>query len=152
MAITPIKADLIADLVGLVNESLGPLLVVRLHACQACTGTGVVGTERAGTATTCPVCGGVGAMECYDLDREKLQTERYGRLIEQFEYKNGQYVPKFRSKDKAFQQLVRMLGYEKAVVEIASAAPLSAMLTDDQKQSYVTQLKELAALGLLDGR
>jgi hypothetical protein len=151
MAVEPIKASLVTDLVSLINENLGALLHVQIVTCPDCMGRGISFNRVADEEQTCATCGGAAAIERYDINRERLQQPQYGRLIEQIEYKNGQYVPKFRSKDKAFQQLVRMLGYEKAIVEIANAAPLSQTLSDEQRAAYVEQLKELAAMGLLDG-
>lgn len=152
MAVEPIKASLVADLVSLINENLGALLHVQLMTCPDCRGNGTVYNAASNEDLTCATCGGAAAVERYDIDRERLKTERYGRLVEQFEFKHGQYVPKFRSKDKAFAQLVRMLGLEKALVEIANATPLSQTLSDDQRAGYIEQLKELAAMGLLDGK
>ena len=151
MAVEPIKASLVADLVGLINENLGALLRVTIVTCPDCRGTGVAGADPS-SQLSCATCGGASAIERYELDREKLQSERYGRHIEQFEYKQGQYIPKFRSKDKSFALLVRMLGLEKALIEIANAAPLSQTISEHEREAYVAQLKELAALGLLDGK
>jgi hypothetical protein len=95
-------------------------------------------------------CGGVGAIERYELDSEELRKPRIGRLIEGFDLKHGQLVPKFRSKDKAFTMLVKLLGFDKAVLEIANAGALAQTISDEQRDQYVEQLKELAAMGLLD--
>lgn len=152
MAVEPLKASLIADLVGLINENLGQLLHVKIMCCPDCRGSGVTFVGAAKAEMSCETCGGAAAIERYELDQAKLQTERFGRHIEQFEYKQGQYVPKFRSKDKSFALLVRMLGLEKALIEIANAAPLSATISDHERAAYVEQLKELAAMGLLDGQ
>lgn len=157
-ALQPIHASLVADLVDLINENLGALLVVKTITCPDCKGGGTVGGEPRqdgtvfddGTLITCATCGGVGAIEHYTLDHEQLRKPRTGRLIEGFEFKQGQYVPKFRSKDKAFSMLIKLLGFDKAVVEIANAAPLAQTLSDEQRAQYVEQLKELAAAGLLD--
>ena len=153
----PVKASLIADLVELVNENLGALLHARTAACMDCHATGQVGKplDVQGAYTTqeqvtCPTCGGVGAVERYELDTEQLRTPRIGRLIEGFDLKHGQLVPKFRSKDKSFALLVKLLGLEKAIVEIAGASTFAATLTPEQHDAYVDQLKELAGMGLLD--
>lgn len=156
----PVKASLIADLVSLINENLGALLRVKTVACPDCNGRGVTGGEVQsdgvlrddGTMQTCATCGGVGAVERYELDNEKLQRPRYGRLIEGFDLKHGQVVPKFRSKDKAFAVLVKLLGFDKAVLEIAQGATFAESLSEDQRAAYVDQLKEMAQMGLLDGR
>ena len=99
---------------------------------------------------TCATCGGVGAVPRYTLDMQKLKTPRYGRWVEGIEYKQGQYVPKFRSKDKAFAMLVKLLGFDKAIVEIANGATFTEALPEAQRQAYVEQLKEMAAMGVLD--
>lgn len=162
MPLEPIKTSLIADLVELINENLGALLHVKTITCPACSGRGTVGGESHwngdrtetiddGTLATCATCGGIGAIEHYELDQERLRTQRYGRLIEGFEYKQGQYVPKFRSKDKAFAMLVKLLGFDKAVLEIANAGDFAANLSDHAKAEYLEQLKEMASMGLLDG-
>jgi hypothetical protein len=155
----PVKASLVADLVSLINENLGELLHVKTVACPDCNGRGTVGGETRengaifddGTLATCATCGGVGAIERYDLNREKLQKPRFGRLIEGFDVKHGQLVPKFRSKDKAFAMLTKLLGFDKAVLEIASSASFAEALSEEQRNTYVEQLKEMAAMGLLDG-
>lgn len=155
----PIKASLVADLVSLINENLGELLRVSMVTCPDCRGRGVVGGEMAadgvlqddGTLSTCATCGGVGAIERYTLDMEKIRRPRYGRLIEGFDMKQGQLVPKFRSKDKAFGALTKILGFDKAIVEIANAASFAEALSVEQRAAYVEQLKELAQEGLLDG-
>lgn len=154
----PVKASLVADLVSLINENLGALLRVRTVTCPDCKGRGVVGGEMAsegvlqddGTLSTCATCGGVGAVERYELDQDKLVKPRYGRLIEGFDLKHGQLVPKFRSKDKAFAMLTKLLGFDKAIVEISNAGTFAEALSVEQRATYVEQLKELAAAGLLD--
>lgn len=167
--LAPVKASLIADLVSLINENLGDLLHVKCVTCPDCKGRGTVGGEAVyegghgepfkgstirddGTLMTCATCGGLGAVERYELDSEKLKAQRFGRLIEGFEFKGGQYVPKFRSKDKAFAMLTKLLGFDKAIVEIANGSSLTETLSDEQRATYVDQLKEMAAMGLLDGR
>lgn len=155
----PVKASLIADLVELINENIGALLRVRVVACPDCGGRGTVGGEVLadgvirddGTLATCATCNGVGAVERYELDNEKLRQQRYGRLIEGFDVKHGQLVPKFRSKDKAFAALVKLLGFDKALIEISNATPFAETLPDEQRAAYIEQLKELAQAGLLDG-
>jgi len=152
MAVEPIKASLVADLVGLINENLGALLHVVIVCCPDCRGSGVTFVGSTRTEMSCETCGGAAAVERYQLDQEKLRSERYGRHIEQFEYKQGQYVPKFRSKDKAFAQLSRLLGLDKAIIELGNSLPLSATISDADRAAYVHQLKELAQMGLLDGQ
>lgn len=155
----PVKASLITDLVELINENIGALLRVRVVACPDCGGRGTVGGELLadgvirddGTLATCATCNGVGAVERYELDNEKLRQQRYGRLIEGFDVKHGQLVPKFRSKDKAFASLVKLLGFDKALIEISNATPFAETLPDEQRAAYIEQLKELAQAGLLDG-
>lgn len=155
----PVKGSLIADLVSLINENLGELLRVKTVACPDCGGRGVTGGEvhsdgvlrDDGTMATCATCGGVGAVERYSLDEELLRKPRFGRLIEGFDLKHGQLVPKFRSKDKAFATLVKLLGFDKAVLEIANSSGLAESLSEEQKAAYLEQLKELAQMGLLDG-
>lgn len=154
----PIKASLVTDLVDLVNENLGALLRVKVIACPDCGGRGTTGGEVMtdgvirddGTLATCPTCSGVGAVERYELDNEKLRLQRYGRMIEGFDMKQGQLVPKFRSKDRAFAMLVKLLGFDKAVIEIANASTFAESLSVEQRETYVEQLKELAQAGLLD--
>lgn len=155
----PIKASLVADLVDLINENLGVLLRVRVIGCPDCGGRGTTGGEVLadgvirddGTLATCATCNGVGAIERYELDNEKLKTRRYGRLIEGFDMKQGQLIPKFRSKDKAFAMLTKLLGFDKAVLEIANASTFAETLSVEQRTTYVEQLKEMASMGLLDG-
>lgn len=155
----PVKASLIADLVELINENIGALLRVKVVSCPDCGGRGTTGGEIMtdgvirddGTLATCATCNGIGAVERYEIDNAKLQTKRYGRLIEGFDVKHGQVVPKFRSKDKAFAMLVKLLGFDKAVLEIAGASTFAETLSVEQRATYVEQLKELAAAGLLDG-
>lgn len=143
MALTPIKASLIQDLVDLVNENLGALVTVELAECRACP------DENDEAAGVCSVCGGVGVVERYTLDMPKLQSERYGRLIEGFDVKQGQLVPKFRSKDKAFAMLVKLLGFDKAVVEIANASFAEAMPAEERDR-IVEQFKTLLRDGVLE--
>lgn len=148
----PVKASLVADLVGLININLADLLQVTARACMDCGGAGVVGSEEERTATTCPTCGGVGAVEQFLFDTARMKTQQFGRLVEGWDIKQGQIVPKMRSKDKAFAVLVKLLGFDKAVIEIANAAPFTESIPDEQRAAYVEQLKELATLGLLDAR
>jgi hypothetical protein len=164
----PVKASLIADLVELINVNLAELLRPSTITCPPCNGRGTVGgatvydgghggplmgshVEDDGTLSTCASCGGVGAVERYDIDMERLKTYRFGRLIEGFDVKQGQLVPKMRSKDKAFATLVKLLGYDKAIVEIANGAAFAETISDDERGAYVEQLKQMAAMGLLDG-
>ncbi len=155
----PIKASLVADLVALINENLGALLRVKVVACPDCGGRGTTGgevltdgvTRDDGTLATCATCSGDGAVERYDLDSEKLRAKHYGRIIEGFDMKHGQLIPKFRSKDKAFAMLTKLLGFDKAVLGIASASTFAEVLSVEQRATYVEQLKEMAQMGLLDG-
>ena len=71
--------------------------------------------------------------------------------MEGFDVKHGIIVPKMRSKDKAFAMLVKLLGFDKAVIEVANGATFAETVTDEQRATVVEQLKELAAMGLLDG-
>lgn len=153
----PVKASLVADLVDLINENLADLLAAHLETCPACNGRGVIGGETRpdgsifddGTLATCATCSGVGAVERYTVDMEKLKTERFGRYVEGFEVKQGQLVPKFRSKDKAFAMLAKLLGFDKAIVELTNAGTFSATLTEDERERYRAQLMELVAGGLV---
>lgn len=163
--IAPVKASLIADLVELININLAELLRSTVQTCTECGGHGEVGGKAAyagghggpldgsrpvaGTGETCGTCGGVGAIERYVVDMEQLKTYRYGRLVEGFEVKQGQLVPKMRSKTSAFAMLVKLLGYDKAVLEIANGASFAEALSKEQRDTYVEQLKELAAMDAL---
>lgn len=152
--IAPVKASLIADLVELININLAELLRATLMTCPECRGAGEIGGDAGGPVRggeTCGTCGGVGAIERYVVDMEQLKHYRYGRLVEGFEVKQGQLVPKMRSKDKAFAMLVKLLGYDKAVLEIAQGSSFAQALSQEQRETYVEQLKELATLGALDG-
>lgn len=157
--LTPVKASLIADLVELINVNLADLLQVKARTCPDCGGRGTVGGDVReggavfddGTLSTCATCGGLGAIEHFVMDVEKLKTYRFGRLIEGFDYKQGQIVPKVRSKDKAFAMLVKLLGFDKAIVEIANGSSLTESLSQEQRDTYIEQLKEMASMGLLDG-
>lgn len=156
----PIKASLVADLVDLINENLADLLKVRTVNCPDCHGRGTVGGETRqdgtvfddGTLATCATCAGVGAIERFEIDHDKLKTQRFGRYVEGFDVKHGVIVPKLRSKDKAFAMLVKLLGFDKAVIEVANGASFVDTVSDEQRAVVVEQLKELAAMGLLDGR
>lgn len=151
----PVKASLVADLVGLININLADLLQVTARACMDCGGAGVVGSDKdagASTLATCPTCGGVGAVEQFLFDTARMKSQQFGRLIEGWDIKHGQIVPKMRSKTSAFNMLVKILGMDKAVLEISNAAPFAESLPDEQRAAYVEQLKELAAMGLLDAR
>lgn len=167
-ALTPVKASLITDLVELININLADLLHVTTATCPDCGGRGTVGGKVVydgghggplngssirddGTLSTCATCGGVGAVERFVMDTTKLKTQRFGRLVEGFEYKQGQIIPKMRSKDKAFAMLVKLLGFDKAIVEIANSSSIVETLSHEQRDAYVEQLKEMAAMGLLDG-
>ena len=104
----PVKASLVADLVGLININLADLLQVTARACMDCGGAGVVGSDKdagASTLATCPTCGGVGAVEQFQFDAARLKAQHFGRLIEGWDLKQGQLVPRMRSKDKAFAML-----------------------------------------------
>lgn len=148
----PVKASLVADLVGLINLNLADLLKVQARVCFDCAGKGQVGEEDDSTLTTCPTCGGLGAIENFIFDVPRMKSPQFGRLIEGWDVKQGQIVPKMRSKTRAFDTLVKILGFDKAVIEIANAAPFAESISDEQRAVYVEQLKELAAAGLLDTR
>lgn len=165
----PIKASLVADLVDLINENLADLLRVHTITCPDCGGGGTVGgkavydgghggplrgsrIEDDGTLSTCATCGGVGAIERFEIDHDLLKSRRFGRYVEGFDVKHGIIVPKLRSKDKAFAMLVKLLGFDKAVIEVANGASFVDTVSDEQRAAYVKQLKELATMGLLDGR
>lgn len=148
--IQPIKASLVADLVGLININLADLLSIKAIACPTCDGACQVGTMQDETLTTCATCGGVGAVEQFVFDMPMLKSIRFGRLIEGWDVKQGQIVPKMRSKTAAYATLVKLLGFDKAVLEIANGADFAESLSEGQRASYVEQLKELAAAGALD--
>lgn len=145
--IQPIKASLVTDLVDLINLDLSRVVKVALAACPACKGAGVLGDEP--QAVTCPECGGVGAAESFVLDMDAIQTPRIGRHVEQWEMKQGQLVPKFRGKTQAFAQLTKLLGFDKAVLEVSQAASFADTLSPEQRAAYVDQVRELALAGKL---
>ena len=145
----PIKASLVTDLVDLVNLDLSKVVKVALIACPPCKGNGTVGDREEGQDVTCPECGGVGAAESFVLDMVELKTPRFGRVIEQWELKQGQLVPKFRGKTQAFAQLTKILGFDKAVLEIAQASSFADSMSEEQREQYIEQVRELAQAGKL---
>lgn len=148
--IQPIKASLIADLVGLININLADLLAVKAIACPTCDGACQVGSLEDETLTTCATCGGVGAVEQFVFDMALMKTVQFGRLIEGWDVKQGQIVPKMRSKTAAYATLVKLLGFDKAVLEIANGADFAASLSEAQMATYAEQVKELALSGAFD--
>lgn len=145
----PIKTSLITDLVDLVNLDLSQVVKVSAVACQVCKANGIVGDREDGTEATCPECGGIGAVEAFVLDMEAIKAPRIGRHVEQWELKQGQLVPKFRSKSTAFAQLTKILGFDKAVLEIGQSAGFADSLSQEQRVQYVDQVRELALAGKL---
>lgn len=143
----PVKASLVADLVDLVNLDLGKIVKVGATGCGTCDGAGEIGDREARTAATCPDCGGIGSVEDFILDMTAIQTPRYGRLIEQWELKQGRLVPKFRGKTQAFAQLAKILGFDKAVLEVSGAASFADSLSDEQRAQYLDVVRDLAARG-----
>lgn len=146
----PVKASLVADLVDLINVNLADVLQVGTMACPSCKGRGITGSDE--DEATCAQCGGVGAIESFTFDMERFKTPRFGRLVEGWDVKQGQIIPKMRSKDRAFTTLVRILGFDKAVLEVAAGVAFADTLSDDQRAQYVQQVAELAKAGMLDGR
>lgn len=145
----PIKASLVADLVDLININLMDALNVEAIGCPVCKGVGIVGDREDGSDATCAQCGGVGAIEAFRFDLHLLKTPRYGRLIEGFDFKQGVIVPKVRSKTQAFAQLTKILGFDKAVLEVAQTAAFTESITDAQRNQIIEQVKELALAGAL---
>lgn len=154
----PTKASLVAHLVDLINLNLADVVHETIRTCPDCAGRGTTGGETRpdgtvfddGTLVTCASCGGVGARAAYEIDFDKVKTARFGTIIEGFDSKQGVLVPKFRSKDKAFAMLVKLLGLDKAVLEVANGASFSEALPPETRTQYLEQLKEMAAMGLLD--
>lgn len=147
----PIKAGLVADLVDLINLDLSKVVKASAVGCPTCKSIGTVGDRDSGSDTTCGSCGGVGSIEAFVLDMDAIQTPRIGRHVEQWEYKQGHLVPKFRGKTSAFAQLTKILGLDKAVVELANASSFVDSISPEAKAQYIDQLRELAAIGALDG-
>lgn len=145
----PIKASLVTDLVDLVNLDLSKVVKVSAVACGVCKANGIVGDREDGTEATCPECGGVGAVEAFVLDMEAIKTPRIGRHVEQWELKQGQLVPKFRGKTQAFAQLTKLLGFDKAVLEIAQSSSFADSMSPEQRAQYIDQVRELAQAGAL---
>lgn len=149
VALQPIKASLVADLVDLVNLNLGRIVKESAVVCRTCNGDAVIGNREDRNELTCPDCGGVGAVADYVLDMEALQTPRIGRLIEQWEMKQGRLVPKFRGKTQAFAQLAKILGFDKAVLEVTGAVPFADSLSQEARQEVIDTVRDLAQRGLL---
>lgn len=145
----PIKASLVTDLVDLVNLDLSQVVKVSPVACSVCKANGVVGDREDGNEATCPECGGVGWVEAFVLDMEAIKTPRIGRHVEQWELKQGQLVPKFRGKTQAFAQLTKILGFDKAVLELSQAVSYADSLSETQRAQIIDQVKELALAGAL---
>lgn len=145
----PIKASMVTDLVDLVNLDLSQVVKVSAVACGVCKANGIVGDREDGTEATCPECGGVGAVEAFVLDMEAIKTPRIGRHVEQWELKQGQLVPRFRGKTQAFAQLTKLLGFDKAVLEIAQASSFADSMSPEQRAQYIDQVRELAQAGAL---
>lgn len=154
----PVKASLVAHLVDFINLNLVDVLQESLRACPDCGGRGTCGGETRpdgtvfddGTLVTCASCGGTGAVTSYTIDYDKLKSNRYGVYVEGFDVKQGIVVPKVRSKDKAFAMLIKLLGFDKAVLEVASGVSFAESLPDDARAEFLEQLKEMAQMGLLD--
>lgn len=145
----PVKASLVADLVDLVNLDLSRVVKVGAKACPVCKGDGQLGDENEGTDRTCSECGGCGAVETFLLDMAAIQTPRIGRHVEQWEFKQGYLVPKFRGKTQAFAQLAKILGFDKAVLEVSGAVAYADSLSAEQRAQIVEQVRELAQAGQL---
>ncbi len=145
----PVKASLVADLVDLVNADLSRVVKAAAVGCPVCKGVGIVGDAEDGTDATCAQCGGVGAIESFVFDMAALQTPRVGRLIEGWDYKQGQLVPRFRGKTQAFAQLTKILGFDKAVLEVSNTVSFADSLSDEQRQQLIEQVRELAVAGAL---
>ncbi len=154
----PTKTSLIAHLVDLINLNLADVVQETIRTCPDCAGRGTVGGESRpdgtifddGTLATCASCSGVGARPAFEIDFEQVKSARFGSIIESFDLKQGVLVPKFRSKDRAFAMLVKLLGFDKAVLEVANGASFSEALPPETRTQYLEQLKEMAAMGLLD--
>lgn len=145
----PIKADLVADLVQFINLNLAELLEERACTCPDCGGSGLCGQDS--ETVTCATCNGVGAIARYVVNLEKLKAAHIGRYVEGFDVKHGQVVPKMRSKDKAFAMLIKMLGLDRAVLEVQHPQQFAESITDHQRAEMLEQLRELFAQGLLNG-
>lgn len=145
----PIKASLIADLVDLVNLDLSHVVKVGAVVCKTCNGDGIVGDREDRTEATCPDCGGVGSVEDFILDMAAIQSPRIGRHVEQWEFKQGRLIPKFRGKTQAFAQLTKILGFDKAVLEVSGAVPYADSLSPEARMQIVEQVRELAQAGAL---
>lgn len=143
----PIKASLVGDLVDLININLADLLKVDAVGCRACKGEGILGDPP--EDVTCGNCGGVGSVEDFVFDMDRMKSPRFGRLVEGWDVKQGQIVPKMRSKDKAFGMLVRILGFDKAVLEVSQAVSFADSISDVQRAAYLEQVRELALAGAL---
>lgn len=143
----PIKASLVADLVDLINLDLAAVVKTSVVACSVCKGVGIVGDEP--QSITCGECGGTGCIEAFVLDMDAIKRPAIGRHVEQWELKQGQLVPKFRGKTQAFAQLTKLLGFDKAVLEVAQTASFADSLSDAQRDQYLEQVRELAAAGAL---
>jgi hypothetical protein len=155
----PTKASLVAHLVDFINLNLTDVVRETVRCCPDCGGRGTVGGEARpdgtvfddGTLATCGTCSGVGAVTHYAIDFEALKKPRFGIHVEGFDVKQGVLVPKMRSKTQAFSTLVKLLGFDKAVLEVSNGASFTEALPDDAKAQYLEQLKEMAQMGLLDG-
>jgi hypothetical protein len=145
----PIKASLVTDLVDLVNLDLSQVVKVSAVACNVCKANGVVGDREDGTEATCPECGGLGAVEAFVLDMEAIKTPRIGRHIEQWKPSRSGPYPVFRGKTQAFAQLTKILGFDKAVLEVSQAVSYADSLSDAQRQQILDQVRELAQAGAL---
>lgn len=145
----PVKAALVTDLVDLINLDLSRVVKIALVACVACKGVGTLGDAEERQEVTCPECGGVGAAESFVLDMEAIQTPRIGRHVEQWELKQGQLVPKFRGKTQAFTQLAKILGFDKAVLEVAGQVNFVDSISEEQRAQIIDQVRELALAGAL---
>lgn len=144
----PVKASLVSDLVDLVNLDLSRVVKVSTACCTWCDGHGEIGDDAA-DKVTCASCGGVGAVEAFVIDMQAVKSPQIGRHVEQWELKQGQLVPKFRGKTQAFALLVKILGFDKAVLEVTGAVSYADSLTPEQRAQFVDQVRELALAGRL---
>ena len=58
-------------------------------------------------------------------------------------------MPKMRSKDRAFAMLVKLLGLDRAVIELADARTVADNLPTEARADYAAQLAKLVQLGAL---
>lgn len=148
MAAGPTRAEVLGELIEIVNADYTRAVTLKTVNCPDCDGHGEhvrkVGPEDFDYAN-CATCQGTGIIEMEDIDAKSIPDDLKPHVTEFKVGRGGKLLPVFKSKDKALVNLINVLGIAKQTLEVTRSS-YGEDLTDEQLAQQAKELRKQLGL------